>query len=176
MQSITPGRPGWLCSRTERRLVHTEGVENLPPHVLRERDAGGAFDDECEKYELGIAVAGYPLDSGSPHRLWFSLRRDRVNDPVVRDRVDGHCLLRQAVEEHATAARPPAIEAEGELIQVVVEVLMADGSLVGSHQPSLGPPHRPCLAGSTARAAETIRPPQPGQIRSAIFVGPKVRL
>jgi hypothetical protein len=43
---------------------------------------------------------GYPLDSGSPYRLWFGsrLRGGWVNDPVMGDRIDGDSLLRQTKE------------------------------------------------------------------------------
>jgi hypothetical protein len=43
-------------------------------------------------------------------------------------------LLREAKEEQAPTLGSPAIEAERELIEIVVEVLMADRSLVGSNQ------------------------------------------
>ena len=58
-----------------------------------------------------------------------------MNDPVVGHRIDSHSLLREAKEELAPTLGPPPIEAERELIQIIVEVLMADRSLVGSNQP-----------------------------------------
>src|SRR5438128_2231927 len=47
---------------------------------------------------------GYPLDSGSPYRLWFafSFPGGRVDDPMISDGIDGHCLLREAKEELAS--------------------------------------------------------------------------
>ena len=51
--------------------------------------------------------------------------------------IDGHSLLRQTKKELASALGSPPIEPERELIQIVVQVLMADRSLVGSHQPPL---------------------------------------
>jgi hypothetical protein len=47
---------------------------------------------------------GYPLNSPSPHRLWFAFRLPevRVNDPVMGNRIDGHSLLRQAQEKFAS--------------------------------------------------------------------------
>src|ERR1039458_8051097 len=84
-----------------------------------------------------IALGGYPLYSPSPYGLWFAfgLPQDRVNYPVMGNRIDGQSLLRQAKEEFASALLSPAIESERELIQIVVQVLMTDRSLVGSHQP-----------------------------------------
>ena len=58
-----------------------------------------------------------------------------MNDPVVSHGIDGHGLLREAKEELAPTLGLPAIDPERELIQIVVEVLMADRSLVGSNQP-----------------------------------------
>jgi hypothetical protein len=56
-----------------------------------------------------------------------------VNDPVVSHGINSHGLLREAKEELAPTLGSPAIEAERELIQIVVEVLVADRSLVGSN-------------------------------------------
>jgi hypothetical protein len=60
-----------------------------------------------------------------------------VDDLVVSDRVDGHRLLRQTKEEFAATLGSPAIEPECELIQIVVQVFLADRPLVGSRQPPL---------------------------------------
>ncbi len=40
--------------------------------------------------------------------------------------------LLEAVEEQAAVAGPAAVEAEGELVEVEVELVVADGALVGS--------------------------------------------
>ena len=47
---------------------------------------------------------GYSLDSGSPYRLWFafSFPGGRVDDPVIGDGIDSHCLLRETKEELAS--------------------------------------------------------------------------
>src|SRR5450759_3091991 len=52
------------------------------------------------------------------------------------NRIDGHSLLRQTKEELAAALGSSAIESEREFIEIVVEVLLTDRSLVGSHQPT----------------------------------------
>jgi hypothetical protein len=52
------------------------------------------------------------------------------------NRIDGHSLLCQTKEELASALGSSAIEPERKFIQIVVEVLMTDRSLVGSHQPT----------------------------------------
>ncbi len=53
---------------------------------------------------LLILGDGYPLDSGSPYRLWFafSFPGGRVDDPVISDGIDSHRLLREAKEELAS--------------------------------------------------------------------------
>src|SRR5271166_5156044 len=53
---------------------------------------------------IRLIVDGYPLDSGSPYRLWFafSFPGGRVDDPVIGDGIDSHCLLREAKEELAS--------------------------------------------------------------------------
>ena len=51
--------------------------------------------------------------------------------------LDLHRLLNEAGEEQAPGAGSPAIEAESQLVQVVVEVEWGDGSVVGTKQPSL---------------------------------------
>src|SRR6266536_1374400 len=53
------------------------------------------------------------------------------------DVVDLHGLLEQAVEEEAALARAAAVEAEREFVEVEVELLRADRSLVGAEQPAL---------------------------------------
>ena len=54
---------------------------------------------------LRMMLGGYPLDSGSPYRLWFSsgLPRGRVNNLVIGDGSSGHSLLREAIEELSSA-------------------------------------------------------------------------
>ena len=50
----------------------------------------------------------------------------------------GHRALEQSVEEQAPVARSPAVEAEGELVEVVVELGVADRALVGPEDRSCG--------------------------------------
>ncbi len=46
----------------------------------------------------------------------------------------------EPVEEQSTVARAAAVEAEGELVEVVVEVLVADRALVGPSSQRLSRP------------------------------------
>ncbi len=58
---------------------------------------------------------------------------DKVTDGDVFD-LDR--LLEQSVEDEAAVAGVAAVEAEGELVEVVVEMLAAGGALVGAEQPA----------------------------------------
>ena len=66
----------------------------------------------------------------------FSFAELRVDDPVTGDRINGHNWLRQTKEKLASTRGSSAIEAEREFIQIVVQVLVTDGRLVGAHQPT----------------------------------------
>jgi hypothetical protein len=46
-------------------------------------------------------------------------------------------LLHQAVKELSAGTRSPAVEAEGKLVQVVIQMLAPDSALMGPDQPPL---------------------------------------
>jgi hypothetical protein len=54
---------------------------------------------------------------------------------MVRCRPAGDGLLDEAMEEQSAGLGAPAVEAEGEFVEVVVEMLLLDAALMGSHQP-----------------------------------------
>jgi len=58
-----------------------------------------------------------------------------VKNPIQGNGLDRHRLLYEAEKELATALRSPPVKMERELIQIVMEMLMADRALMGSHQP-----------------------------------------
>src|SRR5664279_732512 len=63
----------------------------------------------------------------------------RVDDEVaVADRLVPDGELEDAVEHHAAAVRSAAVEAEGELVEVALQVGLVDRALVGAQQPALG--------------------------------------
>src|ERR1017187_752899 len=64
-----------------------------------------------------------------PNGLWF----DQVGK---RDRGCLHGLLRQSIEKFASRFGSAAVESEGELVEIVVEVGMRYRSLRGAEQPS----------------------------------------
>ena len=60
-----------------------------------------------------------------------------LHDGIVGCRFDSHGLLREAKEEFASAGGFSAIESKGELVEVIVEVFVADRALVCPHEPAL---------------------------------------
>ena len=55
---------------------------------------------------------------------------------MVRCRPYGDGLLGEAMEEQPAGVGAPAIAAEGEVVEVVVEMPVLDAALMGSQQPS----------------------------------------
>ena len=83
-----------------------------------------------------MSLGGYPLHSPSPYRLWFRVGFDfGVKDPSQGNGLDCQCLLHEAEEEFAATFGFPPIKSKRKLVQVVIEMLMTDRPLVGSHQP-----------------------------------------
>src|SRR6266508_319054 len=63
------------------------------------------------------------------------------DDRFVGQGVDTHGVLEQSEKQQAAASGAPSVEAEAELIKVIVEVLLAGRTLVGTHQPALEQGH-----------------------------------
>ena len=49
----------------------------------------------------------------------------------------GDGLLHETIEQFAAVPRPPTVEPEGELVEVVVEMRVRHGALMGAKQPAL---------------------------------------
>ena len=92
------------------------------------------------KEEASNGLRGYALRSSGYHMWWFAFL---VATPNAFDhlsvwyRFSSNCLLKKSVEKFAAGARGSSVEAEGELVKVVVKMLSADCALVRSQQPSL---------------------------------------
>jgi len=66
--------------------------------------------------------------------LWFRFGLGTgVENQIEGNGFDGNRLLHEAVEKFAAVSGTPPVESESELVQVVIEVLVTDGSLMGSH-------------------------------------------
>src|ERR1035441_2404794 len=85
-----------------------------------------------------IRRSGYPFDSGNPKGLWSGSIRGTGggDDGAVCGRFHCHCLLGEPVEQLASATRLTPVEAEGEFVQVVLQVLFADRSLMCAEKPA----------------------------------------
>ena len=84
-----------------------------------------------------IRVDGYPVDSGNPNILWFWDFLgfcNRVNNHLVSRGIHGHRLLDEPIEEFASAFGFAAVETKGELVQVVVQMFVAHGALMGARE------------------------------------------
>ena len=63
--------------------------------------------------------------------------RDLVFNQIgIRNWLDLNGLLCQTKEEFSARGRFPAVEAKGELVEVVFKMLLSDGALVGSKHPA----------------------------------------
>ena len=62
---------------------------------------------------------------------------EALNDRFVGRWSHGHGLFGETQEQFSSAARISSIEAEGELVQVVIQMLPAYGTLVRAQKPSL---------------------------------------
>ena len=58
-------------------------------------------------------------------------------DLVIGGGFDLDGLLNEAIEEEASSTRRPSVEAEGEFIEVIVQVFLADRTVVRSQPPPL---------------------------------------
>ncbi len=77
---------------------------------------------------------GYLLRSGTYNLLWFGT--GSLGETLVRHRSHRYSLLGKAQEELSSATRTPSIETKREFVEVVVEVLFADRTLVRARQPA----------------------------------------
>ena len=73
---------------------------------------------------------GYLLDSTTPNRWWFDQGREGG-----RFYLNG--LLGQTVEQLAPGRRLAAVEPERKFVEVIVQVILANGTLVRTQQPTL---------------------------------------
>src|ERR1017187_3123536 len=103
---------GWQTSQSKtspaNRGAHLQQwARSRDQNLLALRSRRSFFLDIpfCRTHCPGIGPGGYPLYSPSPYGLWFAfgLPQDRVNYPVMGNRIDGQSLLRQAKEEFASA-------------------------------------------------------------------------
>src|ERR1017187_8879146 len=81
---------------------------------------------------------GYVLDSGGYYTLClgrFQFAGGFSDDSVIRLMVRPLRLLRQTIKKLAATGRFAAVESKRELVEVVLEVLVADRALMSPHEP-----------------------------------------
>ena|SRR5437660_9061686 len=93
--------------------------------------------DSKSKFPAEISGGGYLVDSSSPYMLRFSSIPGATDDAFVGHGGDGNGLLKQAIEQLAPRTRSTTVEAKSELVEIVGQMVAADGTLVSSQQPAL---------------------------------------
>jgi hypothetical protein len=134
-----PACPTRQHGESEARRRSQRGT---PPGELDGTVVGGFLSRRQDRLPHGArksaegeekALTGYPLYSDSPNRLCFARFALAARDEgAIRFRRGRHCLLDQAKEKLPAAPGFPSVEAEGKLVQVVHQVRVADGTLMGS--------------------------------------------
>ena len=99
--------------------------------VLGDTAAEEIFDD----YE--ITVGGWTVSSSTPNILWSSSPVVTVGDGGLREGGSDDCLLKESTEDQPARTRSAAVEPEGELFQVGLQVAGIDRALVGAEDPPL---------------------------------------
>src|SRR5260221_2230476 len=74
--------------------------------------------------------SGYLLDATGHNGLWFDQLFKRHGGSL-------HGLLGQAIEQLAARCRGPAVESKGELVEIFIQMLVPNRSLMSAEQPSL---------------------------------------
>ena len=95
----------------------------------------GPCVDVDENKRSGKFKLGYPLDSCTPYILWFG--QAGSNDRGVSGGFYGDSLLDEPKKQLAAAAGSAAVEAEGELVEIIIQVFETDRPLMGAQQPAL---------------------------------------
>ena len=80
-----------------------------------------------------------------------------------------HRKLEHSVEHHSPAAGVPPVEAEHELVEVVVQMRVVDGTLVGAENPPLGERGDSMDGGQQLRSL--LIASKPGRALTARFMG-----
>ena len=80
---------------------------------------------------------GYPIDSATYYALWSGPHRNSAHDVFVSFGLDCDSLLYEPEKEFAPVAGRSTIEAKRELIEVVVQMLTTNGTLMRAQQPTL---------------------------------------
>ena len=80
---------------------------------------------------------GWTVSSSTPNILWSSSPVVTVGDGGLREGGSDDCLLKESTEDQPARTRSAAVEPEGELFQVGLQVAGIDRALVGAEDPPL---------------------------------------
>src|ERR1035438_1282248 len=96
--------------------------------------ANSAIPSRCSSTStntlVNMTVWGYLLHATERNRRWF-------DQGCKRSRIYLHSLLGQAIEQFAARGRRTTVESKGELVEISVQVIVSDRTLMGAEQPSL---------------------------------------
>jgi hypothetical protein len=105
----------------------------VPRYRLRE----GVFETKTRAViptyyanELYLIERWYLLHATKRNRLWF-------DQGCKRGRIYLHSLLGQAIEQFVARGRRTTVESKGELVEIIIQVMVSDRTLMGAEQPSL---------------------------------------
>ncbi len=104
-----------MCMKTQERGQFVRLFFELFTENSRVLRLWRAIERDCWPE---IRELGYPLDSATPYILWFG--RGGSDDGGVGGWFYGDSLLHKPKEQFAPAARSPAVEPEGELVQIII--------------------------------------------------------
>ena len=100
----------------------------------------------CREHRPEPDPAGVPAELGIPFappiRAECRLIRVLTGEPLVWVRLSSHRAFEQPVERRPTVAGSTAVEAEGELVEVVVELTVAQRALLGADRAARRAPTR----------------------------------
>ena len=126
--------PALLCStdysHPSECAIHIAGIRNRLIHRVYTVFNAKQIDGKWGIHLTQVA----PISCGWLRR---PQRPRRSISPSICYRRHRHGLLGEAQEQLPSATRIPPVEAEGELVQVVVQVLSADRTLMSAQQPAL---------------------------------------
>src|SRR5271157_465539 len=130
-----PSRTGCSLLLDAKRKIQNYVLTLIAPEEVYFRQQNRlAFRPPVRPHHLNLGLEfafwGYLLHATERNRLWF-------DQGCKRGRIYLHSLLGQAIEQFAARGRGTTVESKGELVEVIVQVVVSDCTLMGAEQPSL---------------------------------------
>src|SRR6516162_2896433 len=124
---------------TSRRTWHC-ARPGSPPRVIawpRMHSCGRKVCERESDHQVDACFSRSWLSASLPRFSHTQAVPGLSDELLVGVGFGGQCALEEPVEQQASVASSTAVEAEGELIEVVVQLGVADGALVGPEDPAL---------------------------------------